>query len=106
MSCPILLVFDVNCARYCVRYFSFFLGEASRAASAGRYERLFWLADRWPALIQQEAFSAWEEGGESGAGAGAAAGGGGEGILHLACRATAHRCVQLCLQRQVWWKSV
>eukprot|EP00903_Cladosiphon_okamuranus_P012921 g12064.t1 len=78
------------------RYFSFFLCEASRAASTGRYERLFWLADRWPALIQQEVFSAWEEDGESGT----RAGGGGEGILHVACRATAHRCVQLCLQRQ------
>lgn len=27
--------------------------------------------------------------------------GGGEGVLHLACRATSHRCVQLCLQREV-----
>ena len=81
------------------RYFSFFLGEASRAAPTGRYERLFFLADRWPALIQQEGFSTWE--GEGGGEPGTGAGGEGEGVLHLACRATAHRCVQLCLKRQV-----
>ncbi|CAM9964078.1 unnamed protein product, partial [Ectocarpus sp. 12 AP-2014] len=51
--------------------------------------RLFWLADRWPALTQHEVFAAMLEGG-----------GGGEGLLHLACRATAHRCVELCLQRE------
>ncbi|CAB1110917.1 unnamed protein product [Ectocarpus sp. CCAP 1310/34] len=71
------------------RYLSFFVSEAGRAASTGRYERLFWLADRWPALTQHEVFAATLEGG-----------GGGEGLLHLACRATAHRCVELCLQRE------
>lgn len=69
---------------------SFVLYEASRAASTGRYERLFWLTDRWPALTQ-EAFFAWDGG----------AGGDGQGILHRACRAIAPRCVQLCLQRGV-----
>lgn len=76
------------------RYFAFFLGETARAASTGRYERLFWLIDRWPALVQQEAFSAFQ-------GEDADADAGSEGVLHLACRATAHRCVQLCLEREV-----
>lgn len=60
-----------------------------RAASTGRFERLFWLTDRWPGAVDQ-APSAWGEIGEAD-----------EGVLHLACRATAHRCVQLCLQREV-----
>lgn len=60
-----------------------------RAASTGRYERLFWLADRWPAVMEQ-ASAAWDGGGSVG-----------EGVLHLACRAAADRCVELCLQHEV-----
>lgn len=71
------------------RYFSFILRETARAAYDGRYERLFWLTDRWPALVKQEVFSAQQEWCA------------GEGVLHLACRATAPRCVQLCLEREV-----
>lgn len=60
-----------------------------RAASTGRYERLFWLVDRWPAVMEQ-ASAACDGGGSVG-----------EGVLHLACRAAADRCVELCLQREV-----
>lgn len=61
--------------------------EAFLAAWTGRYERLLWLADRWPALMDHG--WGYEEGTE------------GEGVLHQACRAAAYRCVQLCLRREV-----
>ena len=84
----IIRVYHSDCFQL-QRYTTFFLEEALRAASTGRFERLFWLTDRWPAVLQQ-APSSWYGIGEAD-----------EGVLHLACRATAHRCVELCLQRKV-----
>lgn len=68
-------------------YWQIFVKEAARAASRGQYERLRWLVDRSPEVIYGRPLS--EDGRE------------GENILHMACRAGAKRCVELCIGQDV-----